>query len=526
MNYPNKYPFGIVLLWLAFSARADLPPIANDDVRTIALGTKITLNLLLNDLDPDVGETISIVDFSQPNAGTIQQLSDNSIVFEPPADFTGQVSFAYTIQDSSLDALTDTAEVTINVVASIIEGESTTANSASVGAVLERACSRLNANPGQDDSTGNQQLRERCAGLIGLQGDANALSQALRQIAPEETISQIRLASQESEQQTVAIRQRLNLLNRGGNQLSFNGIALNELPEGGAAGESEQLWDRLGVFASYQNESNERDLTDNEAGYDADSHTFTLGIDYAVSKNFFLGLAGSFTNSKLDYSNQGGSLDSDISSAFFYGLFFQDNLSVDLQLGFGSMNFDSNRRINYTDALGTVDFNAKANTEGEQFQVNTQLQYDWNREALTLSPFVRLEYINTEIEGYGENGAGGLEVILEDQSLSQLTYSLGLEGSYALAQDWGVLLPIFQASFAGEASYDLEDVRGRFAFDNDASDQFVLVNDGGDSAFFNVGVGLIAVIPHGLQLFTNIATTLAYDNTTSYQLQAGFHYEL
>ncbi|HEX8699421.1 MAG TPA: Ig-like domain-containing protein, partial [Myxococcaceae bacterium] len=89
-------------------------PNANDDFFRVAVNsTNNVLDVLVNDTAaPDVGETLTVVEVTQPAAGTVL-FTANSVTFTPEPDFSGTVTFTYTITDGSGE--TDTATVTVTV---------------------------------------------------------------------------------------------------------------------------------------------------------------------------------------------------------------------------------------------------------------------------------------------------------------------------------------------------------------------------------------------------------------------------
>jgi large repetitive protein len=94
------------------------PPNAVDDTfEAFSAQTTTTLNVLLNDINVDQGETLTITAVSQPPTGSgtlaISGNGQNLIYTSPSLTFEGQFSFTYTIGDGS--GLTDTATVTLNV---------------------------------------------------------------------------------------------------------------------------------------------------------------------------------------------------------------------------------------------------------------------------------------------------------------------------------------------------------------------------------------------------------------------------
>ncbi len=117
----------------------DAPPEAvNDAVNTYANAVgvspkfSVSVNVLLNDSDPDAGQSISIstidgvarvigTSFAVPH-GTAVQTSATTISFTPDDGWQGTTQFPYTIVDDHADALTDTAYIQITTVPHQITG--------------------------------------------------------------------------------------------------------------------------------------------------------------------------------------------------------------------------------------------------------------------------------------------------------------------------------------------------------------------------------------------------------------------
>lgn len=95
-------------------------PIAIDDHATTIKERQVGIRVLNNDSDPD-GDSLRIESFTQGNFGqvvrnnngTIDDLTDDRLVYKPAVDFVGIDSFSYTITDDN--GGTDTATVTVTV---------------------------------------------------------------------------------------------------------------------------------------------------------------------------------------------------------------------------------------------------------------------------------------------------------------------------------------------------------------------------------------------------------------------------
>ncbi len=99
-------------------------PYAIDDLTTIDEdAAPVTIDVLANDLF-NTGTSKQLQSFTQPSAGGVVSLNDNStptnltddkLVFTATADFFGQVTFTYTMDDTSTGSTPATATVVVNV---------------------------------------------------------------------------------------------------------------------------------------------------------------------------------------------------------------------------------------------------------------------------------------------------------------------------------------------------------------------------------------------------------------------------
>ncbi|MGK7900908.1 MAG: cadherin-like domain-containing protein, partial [Hormoscilla sp.] len=93
------------------------PEPSDDEISTNA-DTPVTIEssqLLANDQDEDV-DTLTITQVSNAVNGTVELNAEGEIVFTPDAEFTGEASFDYTVQDSEGEENSATVTVIVNAV--------------------------------------------------------------------------------------------------------------------------------------------------------------------------------------------------------------------------------------------------------------------------------------------------------------------------------------------------------------------------------------------------------------------------
>ncbi|MEO0533887.1 MAG: cadherin-like domain-containing protein [Cyanobacteria bacterium P01_A01_bin.123] len=99
---------------------ANTPPTAVDDTIVTDEDSPVTIaitDLLSNDGDVDVNDTLTLSGISNAVNGTASLDGNGNVIFTPDADFFGEASFDYTISDGQEGESTATVTVTVNPVA-------------------------------------------------------------------------------------------------------------------------------------------------------------------------------------------------------------------------------------------------------------------------------------------------------------------------------------------------------------------------------------------------------------------------
>lgn len=90
----------------------DLPPVANDDSGVVGAGGKLTLNVLLNDVDPN-GDSLSLPSWGNPQNGTLIRGGGGEFTYTPAAGFSGIDQFSYTVADVNGNESRATARILV-----------------------------------------------------------------------------------------------------------------------------------------------------------------------------------------------------------------------------------------------------------------------------------------------------------------------------------------------------------------------------------------------------------------------------
>lgn len=517
------------LLTLVFIAAPVLaaPPIANNDARTIPQNVPITINVLSNDSDPD-NDGISINSIIQPETGgTVTVNNDGGVYFVPTQDFIGEVRFSYdVIDDSELAEVSEFAVVVVNVVEANLSENVPEGNQESVAVALDQVCGELAGSNTSDVGAGRASLTENCEALLALEANnPQAAARAVQQIAPEETLTLSKLGANASEFQQEIVGNRLSQLSQGLAFASRGRIGWSGQLNGGAAGD-ESILAKIGVFASVQIEDADKKSSNAESGFDYTANALTVGADYAFSSDWVVGGAFGWTGNELEYKNGDGSVESDIYNAIAYSTYNRQNFTFDTQLGYGGSQIDLTRNISYGEPGNEFNATTRGETSGQEWFLSMQTQYLWSLDAWTLYPRASLNYSTSKVNGYADTDAGGWDVILSDQKVERWTFNGGLQATYAINTNWGVIVPNADVSMIADIKTDQDLVTGRFAYAPADSPAFVLGAEEPDSVYYQIGVGFSALLPRGMSAFAGLRQTVGYTDYRSLQFQGGFRKEI
>ncbi len=404
---------------------------------------------------------------------------------------------------------------------------------------LFEACRRLVQTANDNDGTGSSNFS------LGLSdSDLNA---ALQQVSGEEGLTARSFTTETSSGQVANVGLRLTELRTGvsgvslahlqlkGNEsslLAYDRMAARDGRRGGgAAGDDSGLRvSKLGAFINGLVSTGDKDGTDKEDGFDFDTLGITAGVDYRFTGNFVMGVAGSYNRVKADYDKSatvaGGDVDLDGYGVTLYSTYYLDSFYLEGMAGYVSNDYDIKRRVLYTSNTAQPGENAtaKANTDGDAVTLSGGAGYTFNHRALSYGPYTRVTYVDLDVDGYQEKGAGGLNIAVEDQSADSLTGVLGGQIAYAMSQSFGVLVPRASLEWIHEFSSDADVVKTRYVSDFTGT-PLITRTDSLDSDYGSLSLGISAVSKGGLQGFLQYETWLGLEDISEHIFTAGGRWE-
>lgn len=316
---------------------------------------------------------------------------------------------------------------------------------------------------------------------------------------------------------------------------------LGLMPAQGFGGGFSQMADygRWGSFLNSSFSIGNGDATAREPGYDLEALSLVAGIDYRLTDTFILGLSLGYAriDSELD---GGGDLEKDGFGANLYGTWYMDKFYVDFLAGLAAGQYDVMRSVGYSVPAktgGTTVVNQAFTADSDATDITLALGggYAMSFGGFGLTPFVQASYLYSDIDGYTETLRGsntapgfGLALAVEDQEVESLATNVGVNLTRTFNASWGVLSPYLRFDWEHEYLNDSREIVARFAAVDQSFanlNRIVIPTDDPDRDFFNLGVGLSAVLPGGWQGFFDYSTLLGYDDLELHRFVVGLRWE-
>lgn len=316
------------------------------------------------------------------------------------------------------------------------------------------------------------------------------------------------------------------------------GFDAPSMQTGGASGGTINVgttsrWRGLGFFGSGVVEALNRNVSTFQDGYLSTILGLTGGADYRFSRHVVAGAAFSYSNTNGSFTN-GGSFSTNGYSVTMFGSYSPtDRTFAQLSGGFTHNDHNVDRAINVFIAGvgGGPDRIARgfasSDTTSDVFNLNLLTGYDLPVGLWTVGPRLGLNYANTHIHDYTEQGSTGVELKLNDQWVNSLQSTVGVQAQAAISTSFGVLVPQVNADYIHEFANSQRFLTARFAYDVRATPTlFTFQNEVPVRNYFNVGGGLQAVLPNGLQPFVNFRAMVGNNQFDNYAGTFGVRVEM
>lgn len=254
-----------------------------------------------------------------------------------------------------------------------------------------------------------------------------------------------------------------------------------------------------GFLVTPQYGKSNRSETDLENGYQSNLAGLVVGVDYRYSDSFVLGGTLGQTRDNATFLNAAGSLKTHDNTFTLYSTWLPtESVAVDGYLGYGKINFDSQRHIVFGP---TISGTATGTTSGSQFMAGLSASYQKDVGRFNLVPFANLDFIKTSINGYNESGTTTLEMHYGNRSTLSLTSNLGSRVSTSYGREWGTLTPSARFALVHEFQNRVRQINNELV--STPGTGFLVATDAPDRNYLISGLGVSAALNGGTQLFVD-----------------------
>jgi outer membrane autotransporter protein len=293
---------------------------------------------------------------------------------------------------------------------------------------------------------------------------------------------------------------------------------------------------RLSIWANLRRVDIEAGTTPAEIGSNTDGYGAVVGFDYRVGNSFFTGVSVGLTQLDSDFERIAGtptgtsSVDN-TALQFVWSYFPNDHLYLNGVIGLSNLSFDNTKYVPTFD-MGQAGADAFApldsSPDGTTKFMNISLGYDVRGDAVTFSPYLRLEYLKTEVDGFTERprpgGDGTLALTLDAQHNTSFTGTIGAQLAFPRSTESGIWTPYLRAELVKEFKNQSDTLRGFLTIIPAAS--FALAPDATDERYAFAGVGVSGQLRNGWAMFFDYDSLSGYEALDSWQATLGFRKEL
>jgi len=249
-----------------------------------------------------------------------------------------------------------------------------------------------------------------------------------------------------------------------------------------------------------------------QTGYDYTAIGATLGVDYAVCKEFVLGLAGGYNHTDTTVDNNGGNANINTLTVGPYATVQVGDFYADAYAGYAKNFYDVERNI----IFGAINRTATGDPNGDQVFSYLGFGYDKHIGDFVTGPIVSLQYTKLWIDAYTESNAGSLNLAIDEQTADSFQSGLGWHWAYNLKVGKMVFLPNITAVYQHEFLNDSRGITAKIA----GGSSFQTPTNNPERDFVRVGVGCSALLTDAVSVSLGYNTQVL-DNGYSEQGVSG-----
>lgn len=399
---------------------------------------------------------------------------------------------------------------------------------------LDAACDQ--PNPGNSLTQGQTNLLAICNQLDS--ADTATQISIFEKITPAQVPAQTDLSVRSANTQLNNVNARMTALRSGANVSGLAGLNLHyaglnlpaelfltnqpQLVQGlDADTEAQSFIPKTGVFINGNVSFGDKEDVADELGFDFNTNGITAGVDYRFSDVQIVGGAVGIVQSDSDFNGSRGNTDIRGLSLLAYSTYYLSQSSyLEAVISLGKNDFDNSRNI----VAGPINVIARGDTKGTEATIGLGAGYDFSQGAYSFSPYGKINYVRTEIDGYSENSNTGLELTYGSQDAKSLSTTIGGQLTYAMSKNFGVILPTLRFDWTHEFEDDSRFITASFLNDP-TQGKFNIKTASPDRDHLKLGIGASATFGAGRSAFVFYESLLGQSDLSEESVSGGFRWD-
>lgn len=281
-----------------------------------------------------------------------------------------------------------------------------------------------------------------------------------------------------------------------------------------------------------------------QMGFDYDYVSLLLGYDTRLQDNMILGLAGTLSSGSSLATNSASSSHFEDITIIAYasgnlasGLFWDGSVG----LGWGKNRLARSLSYSMEVAATPTAFTTVATAAPEKALYSASAGLGWNvsMQAWTLTPALRLNWSQTEINRYRESAnsvtaSAEIEAVVinnlllqvEEQTDKSLTSELSVDFTRAISVSNGVVQPLISLAWIKQYE-DSEELTSQFLYQSTTGENFSFTTETPDldDNYFRAAVGISQQFAQGAASFAQFETILGHSDISQWKLSVGARQE-
>lgn len=197
-------------------------------------------------------------------------------------------------------------------------------------------------------------------------------------------------------------------------------------------------------------------------GYYAMTYGTLLGADKAaLDERMRLGFSAGFSKSDINSKDNSAKTDIDSYQATFYGSYTGTDKPYYLNgaLSFAYNEYEGLRQV----AVGSISRTAASDYDGAQYSVLFDGGYTFENEDFYITPIASLQYLYLRLDDYTEEGAGALNLEVDEQDYDMLESGLGIKLERPIEIEGGLFMPEIHARWLYDFIGDSQETTSSFS---------------------------------------------------------------